>query len=212
MTFSTIRRFVLCLGLVALLSSPSFAAFSITMHEANSTVGNQAYSGLVGLQFDVFSTSFTVSSLGVYDSANDGIQGDGKTLTTVLFDSSTRAIIASTTFDTTDGSAVDNYLWHDITPVTLASGRYSIVSYGFDSDNPLHNINLGGAGPDRAPELDYVRSIWSSSTNVATAAFSSGTPDYFDAPNMKFTPAPGAIILCGLGAGLVGWMRRRGTL
>jgi hypothetical protein len=211
MTFSKIRQFVFCVGLVAVLSSPSFAMWTLTMHEANSTVGNQDYPGLVGLEFDVFSPAFTVTSLGVYDSANDGIQG-GKTLTTVLFDSVTRAIVASATFDATNGSAVDNYLWTDIDPIALTPGRYGIVSYGFDADNPLHNINFGGPGPDRAVQLDYVRSIWSSSTNVATASFSGGTPDYFDAPNMKFTPAPGAILLGVLGTGLVGWMRRRRTL
>ncbi len=212
MMFLKTRHIAICLAVIAALTGPSFAAFSITMHEANALVGNQAYSGLVGLQFDVFATSFEVLSLGVYDSGNDGIQGTGKTLTTVLFNSSTRAIVASTTFNATDGAAVDNYLWHDITPVTLAPGRYSIVSYGFDSDNPLHNTTLGGPGPNRAPQLDFVQSIWSGSTNVATAVFSSGAPDYFDAPNMKFTPAPGAVLLGVLGSGLVGWLRRRRAL
>jgi hypothetical protein len=210
MMFSKIRQFALCIGLIAVLSNVSFAAFSITMHEANSTVGNQPWTGIVGLEFDVVD-KFEVLSLGVYDSGNDGIQG-GKTLTTVLFDATTRNILASATFDATDGSAVDNYLWTDITPVSLTPGRYALVSYGFDSDNLLHNTYYGGAGPDRDVRLDYVDSIWSTSTNVATASFSHGTTDYFDAPNMKYTPAPGAVLLSALGAALVGWMRRRQAL
>jgi hypothetical protein len=207
------RQIILCVGLVVAVSSLSYAATTLTMHEANSAVGNQAYSGLVGLEFDVFSPTFTVTSLGVYDSANDGIQG-GKTLTTVLFNATTRTIMASATFDASNGVAVDNYLWTDVGPVILAPGRYAIVSYGFDADNMLHNTSISpyGSGPDRALQLDYVRSIWSGSTNVATASFVAGYPDYFDGPNMKFTPAPGAMLLGMLGTGLVGWMRRRKAL
>jgi hypothetical protein len=210
MMSSRIRQFALGIGLIAVLTNVSFAAFSITLHEANSTVGNQGWTGIAGLEFDV-ADHFDVLSLGVYDSSNDGILG-GKTLTTVLFDTATRNIVASATFDATNGSATDNYLWADITPVSLTPGRYGLVSYGFDSDNPLHNTYYGGAGPDRDVRLAYVDSIWSGSTDVATASFSHGTTDYFDAPNMKYTPAPGVVLLGTLGAALVGWMRRRQTL
>jgi len=209
------RRIVVALALACLFTG-AVQATPITMHTANSPVGNQAWSGLVGLEFDVIGSNFTVHSLGVYDSGADGIvnpaAGGSAKLTTILFDS-TQTPIAMVEFTSADGAGAGGYLFQSISPLVLAPGRYGIVSFGFDTANPLHNTNFGGAGPDRAPELSYVRSIWSSGTDPSTAVFSSGVTDYFDAPNMTFTiPAPGAVLLSAIGAGLVGWMRRRKAL
>ncbi len=186
--------------LVALVSACLLAgaaqASPITMHTANSPLGNQVWPGFVGLEFNVLGSDFTVTSLGVYDSGSDGIVDNPAAapakLTTILFDVATQTPIATAVFTSADGAGVNNYLFKDITPVVLAPGEYGIVSYGFDQLNPLHNTNINpaGVGPNRAPELAYVQSVWSAGT-VLPAAFSSGTPDYFDAPNMTFTiPAP----------------------
>lgn len=40
--------------------------------------------------------------------------------------------------------------------------------------------------------------------------YSVDTPDQPEPPVTPVVPAPGAVILCGLGAGLVGWIRKRG--
>ena len=205
------KRVLVALFALCLLTGATQAMPTITMHTANSPVGNQVWPGLVGLEFDVVGSNFTVTDLGVYDSGADGI-GAGTTLTTVLFDADTRAVIASKSFDSTDAFGGD-YMFKKITPVVLPVGHYALVSYGFDADDPLHNINFGGPGPNRAPELAYVDSIWSSGTDVATAVFSHGTPDYFDGPNMIFSvPAPGALLLGMFGTGLLGWLRSRRSL
>ncbi|MBN1359236.1 MAG: hypothetical protein JW993_01535 [Sedimentisphaerales bacterium] len=208
---------------VASLSGSAVAA-PTTMHVANTTVGNQHWSS-VGLQFTVNpALGISVSELGVYDSGGDGISG-AAILSTIIFDAA-QTPLAQMTFAAGDAGmtfdAVSNYLFKPLAAnLILTPGTYTMVSYGFDSANNEHNMNNGGVGPifnDGGGLISFVQSVWGTGSDVPpTFPLNTGPPDYFDGPNMRFdavqappiVPAPGALLLGSLGAGLVGWLRRR---
>jgi len=220
-TFTKPMLAIVAAALLATLPMPALAA-PTTMHIANTTVGNQAYSG-VGLTFDVIDPRVTVLELGIYDSGADGIVDIGgaapTVLTTVLFDAA-QTVIASQTFTAADSGTFDaasNYWFKPISPLTLAVGQYTIVGYGWNAANLEHNIVNGGPGPTfNAGAVQYAYTVWGALPGVdVPPTFPANTygPDAFDGPNMIYqVPAPGAILLGAIGMGIVGYLRRRNTL
>jgi hypothetical protein len=138
---------VVAAALMAVLPMSASAA-PITLHTANTTAGNQAWSS-VGFTFNVTGPIVTVQELGIYDSGADGIVGANALLTTVLFDAA-QNVIASQTFTAADSGVFDaasNYWFKPITPLVLPVGQYTLAGYGWDPNNLEHNSNLGGPGP-----------------------------------------------------------------
>jgi len=218
------RRFTMSiLAIAALLAVSPLSAIAVptTMHVANTTAGNQGWSG-VGWTFDVTAPYVTVLELGIYDSGADGIAPGAAPLTTVLFDA-TQTVIASMTFAAGDAGmwfdAASNYWFKPISPLALPVGQYTIVGYGFSTANLEHNSNLGGPGPlFNGDGIQFVQSVWTATGSDPaptwpTQTYGPAYPDYFDGPNMIYqVPAPGAILLGAIGMSLVGYLRRRNAL
>jgi len=203
------------------LAPMSARADIYTMHTANVLSGNQGWSS-VGLKFDV-NSEIRVLELGIYDSAQDWIQG-GATLSTLIFAPDKTTVLAQMNFTAADpGTLVGAYLFKKLAaPLVLPPGQYTISGYGFDSSNNEYNANFTGSGwptfDDGGGLISFVDSVWGASPGVDTpptypaqsgATTVHGVADYFDGPNMTYVPVPGAILLGILGLGVAGLKLRR---
>ncbi|MBM4033770.1 MAG: PEP-CTERM sorting domain-containing protein, partial [Planctomycetes bacterium] len=104
-------------------------------------VGNQAYTGALGMDFDLMQPT-VISRFGIFDSGSDGLSA---TLNVRLYDrTATATALATLTFSPGDpGTLIGGSRWKDLaTPLLLPAGfRGSIVASGFNATD-LNGNNI----------------------------------------------------------------------
>lgn len=100
---------------------------------------------------------------------------------------------------------LENLVYRDV-PVSISSilrtPGFILAGREHEPDIPVININYCGAGTAFPTMTDYTGD---------TSSYSLMT-EYPNEINFSTTPVPGALVLGGVGIGVVGWLRRRRTI
>ncbi len=105
-------------------------------------------------------------------------------------------------------------IWSNVAGDLLPVNTGSFTGDVFSSDYVSGTFSWGDTGVDRVYGTDY----GSMTDNIFYLKYALDTPMtlapgvYWFSHDASFVPVPGAILLAGIGAGLVSWLRRRRAL
>ncbi len=204
---------VLVFGIVAGASALSTPA----LINSTATVGNQAWLGTLGLDFDVTGASdILVTHLGAFDSGQDGLMA---TIQVGIFNRVNGSLIGSTHLSGATDPLTGVWRMQSLaTPFTLeAGGQYSVVALGYGDLE--RNFNTHGSGSAATPNGGgYVNFVGSSrydnpSGFILPTILDSGPAIRYGAGTFAFTPVPEpfTMLLGSAGLGLAIYRRRRRT-
>ncbi len=123
------------------LLSALIVSGQVVAYDATVQPGNQAWTGNLGLDFDVTTRPIIVTALGAFDNNGDGFTG---TVTVQIFNRDTQAPVGpSVSLSGTNGTLVNGNRLLSVPSFQLAAGHYSVVAVGFNATDLNGNVSVG---------------------------------------------------------------------
>jgi hypothetical protein len=200
------RAAVLGLAAATLIAAPAAAqVFVASPGGGTLRFGNNF---TLGSSFTVGSNPVSVTSLGVWDSNNDGLTFAKPV---GIWDSANTLVATATIPAGTTGTLVGEFRYMSITPIVLsANASYTIGAFYASSDSDLLHDHTGGLAPTMSSDFTNYTARFDNATGFSDPTGGTSGPAYVG-PSFQYTvvPEPSSLLLGVVGACMLWSCRRR---